>query len=115
MVKGFERDGPGRQIPLRALWQKRGSGGGGTTRGEGAGSDFAARGIGGGGVGTAGAPNTTPARVSTDFTMEINGSGGTNGFFQYAIRADALRFCSSRGSNGADSKITGMCERAGLS
>src|SRR5207245_374386 len=114
MVKGFERDdGTGAANSSSGDVAEAGSGGGGTTRGEGAGSDFAATGIGGGGVGTTGAPNTTPARVSADFTMEISGSGGTNGFFKTPSAPTRCASCSSRGSNAPTSKITGMCASLG--
>jgi len=42
-------------------------------------------------------------RANADFTIEISGSGGTNGFFK-THPAHALRSCSSMGSNAPPAK-----------
>src|SRR5690349_21188518 len=90
-----------------------GGGGGGATLGGGGGTEFAAAtGGGGGGAAISAAPIITPARVSADFTIEINGSGGTNGFFKTPSAPTRCASCSSKGSNAPTSKITGICERA---
>src|SRR5215471_18399171 len=84
-----------------------GGGGGGATLGSSGGSAFVAATGGGGGGGSAD-PITTPARVSADFTIEISGSGGTNGFFNTPSAPTRCASCSSRGSNAPTSKITGI-------
>src|SRR6202521_2786137 len=52
----------------------------------------------------------TPARSSADFTIEIRGSGGTNGFFSTPSAPTRCASCSSSGSNAPTNKITGICE-----
>src|SRR5690242_12725299 len=91
-----------------------GGGGGGAIFGNGGGSAFAVAtgGGGGGGGAVSAAPMTTPARVSADFTIDMSGSGGTNGFFKTPSAPTRCASCSSNGSNAPTSKITGMWESA---
>ena len=56
-----------------------------------------------------------PARTSAAFTMEISGSGGTNGFFNTPSAPTRCASCSSSGSKAPTRRITGMCDRAGSS
>src|SRR5579859_1610427 len=66
-------------------------------------------------TGSGSCPRETPARASADFTIEIKGSGGTNGFLSTPSAPTRCASCSSRGSKAPTSKITGMCERAASS
>src|SRR5262249_48988587 len=68
-------------------------------------------GFGGAGSST-GAPTETPARGRADLTMEIKGSGGTNGFFKTPSAPTGWASSSSKGSNAPTSRITGIWERA---
>src|SRR5882724_2589935 len=84
----------------------------------GCGCVFVATGMGGGAVDVvveAGVPNATPARARAAFTIEIKGSGGTNGFLSTPSAPTREASCSSRGSNAPTSKITGICDSAELS
>ena len=53
-----------------------------------------------------------PERCSADFTIEISGSGGINGFFKTPSAPTLCASCSSKGSNAPTSRITGICDRA---
>src|SRR5437016_5199337 len=53
-----------------------------------------------------------PEACSAAFTMEINGSGGINGFFNTPSAPTLCASCSSRGSNAPTSRITGICDSA---
>src|SRR5205823_1488999 len=51
-------------------------------------------------------------RCSADFTIEINGSGGINGFFRTPSAPTLWASCSSRGSKAPTNRITGICDSA---
>src|SRR5215475_11534700 len=108
-----EKTGTPKSISASGSGAGGGGGGGGATLGNGGGIEFdAATGGGGGGAAISAVPIITPARFNADFTIEISGSGGTNGFFSTPSAPTRCASCSSRGSNAPTSKITGICESA---